>query len=110
MFLVEMDVRLGYGQGRRMTDDEVTDLIEKLVDELDRLPLEPSVGTTRVDGSNDIDMTIGVIVDDQDQFEALRHGAEVIRQGFESIGMGTTGLVFPVRDGLHTSVRALQPA
>lgn len=107
MFLVEMDVRFG-SAGEPLTDDEITDLIEK-VDELDHLPVAPSVGTRRV--GNEIDMTIGVVVDDEDQFEALGHGVAIIGAGLQSaIGVGAARLVVPRDDGLRSSVRVLQPA
>lgn len=108
MFLVEMDVRFG-SAGEPLTEDEITDLIEKVVDELDHLPVAPSVGTSRV--GNDIDMTIGVVVDDEDQFDALGHGAAIIGAGLQSaIGVGAARLVVPRDDGLRSSVRVLQPA
>jgi hypothetical protein len=70
--------------------------------------VEPSVGTARV--GDDIDMTIGVVVDDADQFEALRHGVAIIRAGLHGAGMGTAGLVVPREDLLGSSVRTLEPA
>ena len=107
MFCVEVDVRLG-STGTPLSDDEITDLIEKVVDELDHLPVEPSVGTARA--GDDIDMTIGVVVDDEDQFEALRHGVAIIRTGLHAAGMGTAGLVVPRDELMRSSVRALEAA
>jgi len=105
MFLVEMDVRLGFAS-RPMTDDEITDLIERLVDELDRLPVEPSVGTARA--GDDVDMTVGVVVDDDDETSALRHGAAIIRTALEAVGMDTAKMSFPGVDARGAGVRALQ--
>ncbi len=104
MFLVEMDVRLG-SIGAPLADDEITDLIERVVDKLDQLAVDPSVGTRRVDG--DVDMTIGVTIDEDDQFEALRRGAAVIATGLQLCGIGAGQLV--AHDtGLTSSARVLQ--
>src|SRR4029453_17790318 len=46
MFLVEVIATLACD--RRLTDDEITDLIESVVDQLDDQALEPSVGTARI--------------------------------------------------------------
>lgn len=108
MFLVEMDVRLG-SSATPLTDDEISDLIEDVVDELDDLPVSPSVGTRRV--GDDIEMTIGVVVDDEDRFEALRHGAAIISAGLQStIVSGPDRHVVPRDEALRSSVRFLQSA
>lgn len=103
-----MDVRLGSADGR-LTDEAITDLIEKVVDELDQLAVEPSIGTHRV--GDDIDMTIGVVVDDEDEFEALRHGAAIISAGLRSTdGPGAERMSMPSANGLRSSTRVLQLA
>lgn len=108
MFLVEMDVRLGF-RGDPLSDDEITDLVEELIDELDHLPVEPSVGTVRL--GDDIEMTIGVVVDKDDQFEALREGAAIIKLGLlKAIGTGAAASAFPRDDLLRSSVRVLEAA
>ena len=108
MFLVEMDLQVRPGD-RQLTDDDITDLIEKVVDELDHLPVAPSVGTSRV--GDDIKMTVGVVVDDEDQFEALRHGAAIISAALQSsLGVGASSALVGPDDELRSSVRVLQPA
>ncbi len=103
-----MDLRLG-SPGVRLTDDEITDLIEIIIDVLDGMAVEPSVGTCRA--GDDIDMTIGVVVDDEGQFEALRHGAAIISVALQAvIGVEGARLVMPRDDPLRSSVRVLQPA
>ena len=72
MFLVEVVATLG--SDRRLTDDEITDMIETVVDELDRLPLEPSVGTVRM-GDN-VEMTVSVTVDEREEWDALAYGSQ----------------------------------
>jgi hypothetical protein len=104
MFLVEIDATLS--SGRRLTDDEITDMIERVVDDLDRLPVEPSVGTRRV--GDEVNVTVGVAVDQAEEFEALTFGVAVVRAAFHAAGIGTAGLVVP-RD-LRSRVVPLQPA
>src|SRR2546426_7335061 len=102
MFLVEMVLRLGYVDAP-LTDDDITDLIEKLIDELDHLPVEPSVGTARE--GEDITMTVGVVVDVNDEFEALSEGSAIIAAGLKAVGLARRSDV-----DLQTTVRLLQPA
>ena len=104
MFLVEIEVVLG--TGRRLGDEEITALIEAVVDDLDRLPLEPSVGTCRV--GDDVRFTVGVTVDQEEEFEALTAGVAAVKAAFHAAGVGTAGLVVP-RD-LRSRVVPLQPA
>ena len=103
-----MDVRLGSAEGR-LNEGAITDLIEKVVDELDQLAVEPSVSTRRM--GDEIDMTIGVVVDDEDEFEALRHGAAIIGAGLRSThGPDHAPMSTPSANGLRSSTRVLQLA
>lgn len=90
MFLVEVDATL---RGAPLTDDQITDMIETIVDDLDRLPLEPSVGTRRV--GDQVLVTVGVTVDENDEFEALTFGLAAIRAAFHAAGLGTAALGVP---------------
>lgn len=89
MFLVEIDVRLV--SSRRPTEDEITDMIERVVDDLDRLSGEPSVGTHRV--GDDVEVTVAVTIDDADEFNALTRAVAAIQSGLQTAGAGTPGLV-----------------
>lgn len=91
MFLVEVDVRL-VGT-RRLTDDEITDLIEEVVDDLDQLAAEPSVGTRRVD--DDLELSVAVTIDDDEEFDALTRAVAAIKAALKIAGVVTTGLVAP---------------
>jgi hypothetical protein len=104
MFVVEVAATLG--ARRRLSDDEISDLIEALVDDLDRLSLEPSVGMS-CDG-NDADVTVTVTIGEADELEALTLGVTAINAAFQSAGIGTAGLITP-RD-LHSRVLPLQSA
>lgn len=104
MFLVEIDATLA--SDHRLSDDEVTDLIEAVVDDLDRSPVEPSVGTRRID--DDVEFTVGVTVDQKEEFDALTFGVGVVKAAFHAAGIGTEQLIVP-RD-LRSRVVPLQPA
>lgn len=104
MFLVEVGATLA--SKHRLTDDEISDLIEAVVDDLDRLSVEPSVGTRRID--DNVEFTVGVTIDEGEEFEALTLGLGVIKGAFDAAGIGTAKLVEP-RD-LRSRVMPLQPA
>lgn len=104
MFLVEVEAVVG--AGRRLTDDEITDLIELVVDDLDRLPLEPSVGSARL--ADDVRFTVGITVDEEDEFDALAVGLAAVKAAFSAAGLTPTGLGVP-RD-VRSRVEPLQPA
>lgn len=102
VFLVEIDVRL---TGRHhLADDEITDLIEAVVDHLDRLAIDPSVGTRRND--HDVELTVGVTVDEGEEFDALSLGVAVIKAGLHSAGIGTSLPIEP--HDLRSRVLSLQ--
>ena len=90
MFLVEIDARLS---GATLTDDQITDMIATIVDELDHLGVEPSVGTTRVGGQ--VVVTVGVTVERDEEFEALTFAVAAIKAAFHSAGLATAGLAVP---------------
>jgi hypothetical protein len=104
MFLVEIDATLA--SDHRLTDDEITDLIEGVVDDLDRLPVEPSVGTRRVD--DEVVFNVVVTVDEEEEFGALAFGVGVIKAAFHASGIGTAQLIVPRE--LRSRVIPLQPA
>lgn len=104
MFVVEIVATLG--AARRLSDDEISDLIETMVDDLDRLSLEPSVGTSRQDEG--VDVTVTVTVGEVEELEALTLGVSAIKAAFHAAGIGTAGLISP-RD-LRSRVLPLQSA
>jgi len=104
MFLVEVDVTLGMGQ--RLTDDQISDLIEIVVDDLDQQSMDPSVGTGRI--GDDVAFLVGVTVDRDEEFDALTAGLTAVKAAFHAGGIGTAGLVVPRQ--LRSRVVPLQPA
>jgi hypothetical protein len=103
MYLVEIVATLTIG--RRITEDEICELVDTVVDDLDELSVEPSVGTRRV--GDDVEFTVDVTVDEEDEFEALTSGLAAIKAAFHAAGVGTAN--FPVSRDLRSRVVA-QPA
>lgn len=91
MFLVEIEVTLS--TGRRLTDDEISDLIEAVIDELDPLAVEPSVGTRRSGG--DLEMTIGVVVDAADELRAVAKASTLVQRALDEAGLSSPRNVRP---------------
>jgi hypothetical protein len=104
VFRVEVIVVLG--SNRRLDDDEVTGMIEAVIDELDRLPVEPSVATARV--GDDVEMTVELSVDQSEEIDALAHGIAAMKGAFRTAGIGIAGTAQP-RD-LRSHVTPLQAA
>jgi hypothetical protein len=104
MFLVEIEVVLG--TGRRLDDEEITDLIEVVVDELDERSMEPSVGTAR--SGDAVRFTVAVTIDQDEEFDALAAGVAAVKAAFDAAGLGVSELGVP-RD-LRSRVEPLQPA
>ena len=104
MYLVEVVATLGCD--RHLTDDEITSMIEVVVDELDKQSLEPSVGTARV--GDDVEFTVVVTMPDPAGWEALTEGLAAVRRAFRAVDAGPVGLGSP-RD-VRSHATPLQPA
>ena len=105
MFLVEVVATLGCT--RRLTDDEITDLIESVVDRLDEQAFEPSVGTARI--GTDVEITVVVTIPDPVGWEALTQGLAAVRDAFQAADVGPTGVFGAPRD-VRSHLTPLQPA
>jgi hypothetical protein len=104
VFLVETTLTLD--SGRRLTDDEITDLVETVIDQLDDLTTEPSIGSERV--GSDLRITVEVTIDEDEELDALPLGLAAIKTAFQAAGVGAAGVVVP-RD-LRSRVLPLQAA
>jgi hypothetical protein len=106
VFLVELDATLRPAQP--MSDDDLTDLIEVIVDELDHLPVEPSVGSVR--RGDEIELTVGVVVEDDGSIDAMTHGLAVIKAAFHAAKLDTSDLGVPAAAlyGLTSRVSEMQ--
>jgi len=77
---------------RPLTDDEITDIIEAVIDELDTVGGEdPSISTTRT-GST-VAFVIGVGVTAAGEWEAMDAAAVLIRQAFGAAAVDAEHLV-----------------
>lgn len=103
MFLIEVIALVG--TPRRLSDEEITDIIQIVVDDLDVRSLEPSVGSVRI--GDDLEITVGVILDETEEFEALVRATRAVKGAFQSAGIGAAGMV--PRD-LRSRTTPLQPA
>jgi hypothetical protein len=101
MYTVEVSVVLR--SGHRLTDDEITDLVEIIIDDLDTATADPSVSTVR-DGT-DVRATLSVTVDSQDPFAALARGSEAMLAAFQAAGVAPEGTI--AAGDLHSEVRPL---
>lgn len=88
---VEIDATLR--AGRRLDDDEISDLIVAVVDDLDRFGAGPSVGTRRV--GDDVELAIGVTVDEAEELDALASALSIALSAFDAAGIGTAGSAVP---------------
>jgi hypothetical protein len=102
MYTVEASAVLS--AGRYLAEDEVTDLVEALIDELDTTTIDPSVSTVRDDV--DVRVTVSVTVEGRDQFAALATASEAMLGAFHAAGVAVEGIA-AARD-LHSEVRPLQ--
>jgi hypothetical protein len=104
MFLVELGVTLT--GSRRLTDEEITNLIERVVDELDQASIDPSLSTSR--RGDDVDLTVGVTIDQAGELDALARALEFVRAAFRTAGIGNADSVVPC--DLRSRVMTLQAA
>lgn len=102
MYEVGMDATLQ--TDRPVTAEEMTDYIERLVDQLDELGHEGDVTTSGVGGS--IKVTVSVTVHADAEMDAAAAGISAIASAFALIGTETP---FPAGPQAITP-RALQPA
>jgi hypothetical protein len=102
MYTVEASAVLS--PGRYLAEEEITDLIEAVIDDLDTTTTDPSVSTVR-DGA-DVRIAVSVTVDSGDQFTALATAAEAMVGAFCAAGVAAEGIT-AARD-LHSEVRSLQ--
>jgi hypothetical protein len=101
MYTVEVSVVLR--SGHRLTDDEITDLVEAIIDDLDTVASDPSVSTVR-DGDN-VRATLSVTIDSHDPFAALARGSEAMLAAFQAAGVAPEGAI--AAGDLHSEVRPL---
>jgi hypothetical protein len=80
---------------RPLTEDEVTDLIAVIIDELDGALTDPSVGTFTDDAGN-VRFTVTMDVDAADDYQARARAAAAVRDAFKAAGIVMTAADTPV--------------
>jgi hypothetical protein len=86
--LVEFDARLTPHE--RLSDEAITDIIEAVIDHLDELTVEPSVGTTRADKV--VDFRVSLIVHATNEMAAVRVATRLIDDAFSRARIDASGL------------------
>jgi hypothetical protein len=71
---------------RPLTEDEISDLVAVIVDELDELVIEPSVSTVTDDAGN-VRFTVTMDVEAADEYRARARGAVAVRDAFKAADM-----------------------
>lgn len=78
---------------RALTADDVTDLIEVLVEELDNLAIEPSVGTTGTGQTVRVRIELGI--DAPDEMDALTRGFTAIQTAMRAASVKISTEIAP---------------
>jgi hypothetical protein len=78
---------------RRLSADEVTDLVATVIDSLDETTSEPDVATV-VDDEGNVRFTVSISVATDDEYQARARGSAALRDAFTAAGI----VVEPARE------------
>jgi hypothetical protein len=94
--VLTIDARALLEPPRPFTDDELTELIAVVIDDLDTRVLEPSAGTYRSDSG--VRVEVSMTIDTDDPWEAQAKALAALRDAFDAavpaVAGITRGLVF----------------
>ena len=94
--MLTIDARALLDPPRPFTDDELTELIAKVIDDLDTRILDPSVSTYRSDAG--VQIEVSMTIDTDDPWEAQAAALAALRDAFDAavpaVAGITRGLVF----------------
>ncbi|HEY6280138.1 MAG TPA: hypothetical protein VIX86_27930 [Streptosporangiaceae bacterium] len=94
--MLTMDARALLDPPRPFTDDELTELIAAVIDDLDTRVLDPSVSTYRSDSG--VGIEVSMTIDTDDPWEAQAAALAALRDAFDAavpaVAGITRGLVF----------------
>jgi hypothetical protein len=94
--MLTIDARALLDPPRPFTDDELTELIAKVIDDLDARVLDPSVSTYRSDSG--VQIEVSMTIDTDDRWEAQATALAALRDAFDAavpaVAGITRGLVF----------------
>ena len=88
--MLTIDVTALLDPPRPLTDDELTDLIEAVIDDLDTRVIDPSVSTYRSD--SEVRLRVSVTIDTDVPAVAIATTANAIRDAFDAAVPAVAGM------------------
>lgn len=89
--MLTIDARALLEPPRPFTDDELTELIATVIDDLDARVLDPSVSTYRSD-SGGVGIEVSVTIDTDDPWEAQAAALVALREAFDAAVPAVAGI------------------
>lgn len=80
--MLTIDARAFLDLPHPVTDDELTDLIAEVIDDLDTRVLDPSVSTVRSDAG--VQVEVSMTIDTEDRWEAQATAIAALRDAFDA--------------------------
>ena len=80
--MLTIDARAQLDLPRTFTDDELTDLVAAVIDDLDTRVLDPSVSTYRSDSG--VSIEVSMTIDTDNPWEAQAAALNALREAFDS--------------------------
>jgi hypothetical protein len=88
--MLTIDARTLLDPPRPFTDDELTELIAKVIDDLDARVLDPSVSTYRSDAG--VQIEVSMTIDTDDRWEAQATALAAMRDAFDAAVPAVAGI------------------
>jgi hypothetical protein len=88
--MLTIDARALLDPPRPFTDDELTELIAKVIDDLDARVLDPSVSTYRSDSG--VQVEVSMTIDTDDPWEAQATALAALRDAFDAAVPAVAGI------------------
>jgi hypothetical protein len=88
--MLTIDARAQLSPPRLLTDDELTDLIAAVVDDLDDRVIDPSVSTTRTDSG--VLVEVSMTIDTDDPWKAQAAALVAMRDAFDAAVPAVAGM------------------
>jgi hypothetical protein len=105
--MLTIDARAMLELPRPFTDDELTDLIAAVIDDLDDRVIDPSVSTYRSDSG--VGIEVSLTIDTDNTFAAYEAALAALRDAFDSAVPAVAGMTSEQVAGM-THGLVLQPA
>jgi hypothetical protein len=88
--MLTIDAKALLSPPRALTDDELTDLIAAVVDDLDARVIDPSVSTTRRDSG--VLVEVSMTIDTDDPWQAQASALTAMRDAFDAAVPAVAGM------------------